>query len=211
MPVIAIDGPSGAGKSTVAAAIAERLGLERLDTGAMYRAVTLVAMRKGVGPDDGAGLGELVRGVTIEVGERVLVDGLDVTDEIRSPAVTATVSQVSAHPAVREVLVDRQRSWVAQRQGGVVEGRDIGSVVFPDAELKLFLTADMRERALRRACQEGISDERRLDDLESAMGRRDGLDKGREASPLVTAADAHVIDSTGRSVEDVVEEALSLL
>jgi len=207
--VIAIDGPAGAGKSTIAAALAQRLALARLDTGAMYRAVTLAALRDGIDPADGTRLAALAKGLDLSVGERVLVDGLDATAEIRGPDVTATVSQVSAHPEVRAELVRRQRAWVESHGGGVVEGRDIGSVVFPEAELKVFLTAAESERARRRMAQAEVDGDH--DAVASDLVRRDRLDSTRGASPLTVAEGAMVIDTTGRSVEGVVEEVLEVL
>jgi cytidylate kinase len=209
--LIAIDGPAGAGKSSVAAAVAARLGLDRLDTGAMYRATTLAALRAGVDPGDGTALGKLLAGATIDVNDRVLLDGTDVTSEIRSPEVTATVSQVSAHPEVRQELVARQRAWVEERGGsGVVEGRDIGSVVFPEATLKIYLTASTSERARRRADQEGQAAPA-AGAVEAALVARDSLDSSRQASPLAVAPGAHVIDSTVSSLDETVEEVLDLL
>ena len=150
-PVIAIDGPAGAGKSTVATAVARRLGLEHLDTGAMYRAVTLAALRQGVDPGDAEACAAIARSMELRVGDRVDPRRRGCRPSIRQPAVTEAVSTVAAHPAVRAELVERQRAWVAAHGGGVVEGRDIGSVVLPDADLKIFLTADTAERARRRA------------------------------------------------------------
>jgi cytidylate kinase len=205
--VVAIDGPSGAGKSTVARGVADRLGLEVLDTGAMYRAVTLAVLDQGVDAGDADACAALARRAQIETGDQVSLDGRDVTRQIRSPEVTAAVSAVSAHPAVRSVLVDRQRAWVDERGGGVVEGRDIGSVVFPDAPLKIFLTADPNERARRRHRDDRSSrDGVQVDDVLSEIDRRDRLDSTREASPLHPAPDAIHIDTTGRSPEDVVDE-----
>ncbi|HEX2192660.1 MAG TPA: (d)CMP kinase [Acidimicrobiales bacterium] len=200
--VIAIDGPVGSGKSTVAAAVAERLGLEHLGTGSMYRAVALAALRQGLDPET-ASPEDLVRVASetrIEVGERVLLDGEDVTDGLRTPEVGGKVSAVAACGPLREVLVGLQRDWVAQRGGGVVEGRDIGSVVFPDADVKVFLTASDEERARRRSGDEDVE----------ALRRRDQLDSSRSASPLTVANGAVVIDSTDRSVEEVVEEIVRL-
>lgn len=217
MTVVAIDGPGGSGKSTVAAALARRLGVERLDTGAMYRAVALAALRRAIPPADGERLGELARGLELEVGDagigdRVLLDGEDVTLEIRSDEVNAVVSVVAAHPGVRRELVARQRAWVARRGSAVVEGRDITSVVLPDADVKVYLTADAAERARRRAgelaARGGGAD---VSDVGESIARRDRLDAGRADSPLVVVADAVVVDSTGKSVDDVVDEVWSLL
>ncbi len=198
--VVAIDGPAGAGKSTVAGAVAERLGVERLDTGAMYRAVAATALSRGIDPADHDAVVAIAEGATIGVGPHVLVDGDDVTALLRTPDVGRAVSVVAANPDVRRHLVERQRRWVRERGGGVVEGRDIGTVVFPEARLKVYLTASPEERARRR-------------DDESAAGvaRRDHIDSTRAASPLVVAEDARQLDTTGRSVEDVVEEVLSWL
>jgi 1-acyl-sn-glycerol-3-phosphate acyltransferase len=203
MPVIAIDGPVGSGKSTVAKAVAERLGLEHLGTGSMYRAVALAALRRDVDPETAPPerLVEVASQTRIEVGEQVLLDGEDVTDQLRSPEVGRGVSAVAACGPLREVLVSLQRDWVAKRGGGVVEGRDIGSVVFPDADVKVFLTATDEERARRRAGDEDVE----------ALRRRDRLDASRSASPLVVAEGAVVIDSTGRPVDDVVDEIVSLV
>ena len=151
MRVIAIDGPAGSGKSTVARALADRLGLRYLDTGAMYRAVAFAALRADVDPEDADVVGSLAADLDIEVGDRVVVDGVDATVEIRGPEVTRAVSTVAANPTVRKELRERQQAWAAANGGGVIEGRDIGSVVFPDAELKVYLTAAPDARAARRA------------------------------------------------------------
>jgi 3-phosphoshikimate 1-carboxyvinyltransferase len=198
--LVAIDGPAGAGKSTVSTTVARRLGLDRLDTGAMYRAVTALALERGVAPDDTAAVAALAHASTIDVGGRVTIDGLDVTDVIRSPAVGRAVSVVAANPEVRRSLVGRQRAWAEAHGGGVVEGRDIGSVVFPQAELKVYLTASAEERARRRH-----------DEAPEGVARRDRIDSTRDASPLREAEDAHLLDTTDRSVDDVVEEVLSWL
>jgi cytidylate kinase len=212
MPLIAIDGPGGAGKSSVAAALAERLGCDRLDTGAMYRAVTLVAARRGISTSDGDRLGELARHLDIEVFGQVTVDGEDVTEAIRAPEVDAAVSAVSAHPAVREALVARQRAWVAARSSGVVEGRDIGTVVLPDAVVKIFLTATPEERARRRAADQASGAEcRDVAATAVAIRARDERDSTRAVSPLQPAADAVVIDSTGRSIASIVDEIAALV
>ena len=198
--VVAIDGPAGAGKSTVSTAVAQRLGLDRLDTGAMYRAVAALALARDVSPDDVETVADLATGATITVGPRVVINGLDVTDVIRSPDVGRVVSVVAANPGVRTQLVARQRVWADAHGGGVVEGRDIGSVVFPGATLKVYLTASAEERARRRH-----------DEAPEGMARRDRIDSTRDASPLREAADAHRLDTTGRTVQDVVEEVLSWL
>ena len=208
MRVIAIDGPAGAGKSTVARALAARLGLEYLDTGAMYRAVTLAAMRHGIDPADVERVAELAVEVSLDVGEHgVLVDGVDATTEIRSREVTAAVSAVAANSRVRAELVRRQRNWANQRGGGVLEGRDIGSVVFPDAALKLYLTASPRVRAERRVAEAGGD----VEEIEAAIARRDHYDSSRTNSPLVEADDATVIDTTGLSIEEVLDRIEQLL
>jgi cytidylate kinase len=198
--VIAIDGPAGAGKSTVSRAVASRLALERLDTGAMYRAVAALALARGMSPDDEAAVAALAADAVIGVGPRVVIDGRDVTDVIRSPEVGRAVSVVAANAEVRRHLVVRQRAWVEEHGGGVVEGRDIGSVVFTDATLKVYLTASPEERVRRRR-----------DESAAGVARRDHIDSTRSASPLVAAPDARVLDTTGRNVQDVVEEVLSWL
>ena len=206
--VLAIDGPAGAGKSTVARGAAVRLGLQVLDTGAMYRAATLACLRAGVDLDDEARCAAVARAIRIEQeGEQTRVDGVDVSREIRSPEVTATVSTVSAHPTVRRIMVDHQRRWAAGRDGGVVEGRDIGTVVFPDARLKIFLNASDEERARRRLQDEAAAGrDIALDALRADIERRDRVDSQRPYSPLAAAADAVIIDTTGRPVEEVVDE-----
>jgi 3-phosphoshikimate 1-carboxyvinyltransferase len=198
--IVAIDGPAGAGKSTISAAVALRLGLDRLDTGAMYRSVAALALAQGVAPDDHDAVAALADGSDIEVGTRVIINGHDVTDVIRSPEVGQAVSVVAANPAVRTQLVARQRAWAQDHGGGVVEGRDIGKVVFPEAELKVYLTASAEERARRR-----------YDESAANVARRDRIDSTRTASPLQQAVDAHLLDTTGRTPHDVVEEVLSWL
>jgi 3-phosphoshikimate 1-carboxyvinyltransferase len=198
--VIAIDGPAGAGKSTVSRAVAARIGLERLDTGAMYRAVAALALARHVPLEDHEAIAALAAGAGIVVGPRVVIDGYDVTDVIRSPEVGRAVSVVAANAQVRTHLVERQRAWAAANGGGVVEGRDIGSVVFPKAEVKVYLTASPEERIRRRH-----------DESAAGVARRDRIDSTRAASPLAQAEDAHLLDTTGRTVQDVVEEVLSWL
>ncbi len=207
--VIAIDGPAGAGKSTVGRALASRLGLAYLDTGAMYRAMTFATQLCGVPEGDLAGVAEIAPSVTIEVGDdgTVIVDGVDATAAIRGREVTDAVSQVAANPAVRTELVQRQRAWVAAHGGGVVEGRDIGSVVFPSAQLKLFVTASPRVRAERRVGEIGGN----IDDTEAAIISRDRKDSTRVHSPLTEADDAIVVDTTGMSIDEVVTHVIELL
>jgi cytidylate kinase len=211
--VIAIDGPAGSGKSTLARAVAERLGYRHLDTGAMYRAVTLLALRAGV-VSDGEACATLARDMTLEVDGIVLLNGEDVTAAIRSPEVDAAVSEVAAHRAVRTELVARQRQWAAESGDVVIEGRDIGSVVFPDARLKVYLTAHPHERARRRAEQllpPRAGGPVAVAEAAAALSKRDDLDSSRAASPLLVPDGAIVVDSTGRAVDEVVEEVLSYL
>jgi cytidylate kinase len=206
--VIAIDGPAGAGKSTVGRALAERLGLAYLDTGAMYRAMTFAALRRGVPEGDLTEVAAMAPDVDIVLdGPTVLVDGADATTAIRGREVTEAVSQVAANPVVREVLVGRQRAWVAERGGGVVEGRDIGSVVFPAARLKLFITASPRVRAERRVQEMGGN----VDEIEAAIIIRDRKDSTREHSPLTETDDAIVVDTTGMTIDEVVAHIMELL
>ncbi len=204
MRVIAIDGPVGSGKSTVAKAVAERLDLPYMESGAMYRVAALAALRRGIDPaaEGAAGaMTELVAEVDMEVGNRVLLDGDDVTADLRSQEVGRAVSAVAAMPGVRTELVRRQREWVEDHGGGVIEGRDIGSVVFPDAELKVFLTASAGERARRRE----------LDETADDLARRDLLDSTRAVSPLIVPQGAVVVDTTARPIDDVVDEIVALL
>ncbi|MFZ4720151.1 MAG: (d)CMP kinase [Ilumatobacteraceae bacterium] len=208
MRVIAIDGPAGAGKSTIGRALAERLGLEYLDTGAMYRAVTFAAMERRVSLDDLDAVAQLSRDVTLEVGDTgVHVDGIDATTAIRTREVTANVSKVAANSGVRAELRARQQRWAAERGGGVVEGRDIGTVVFPDAELKLYLTASPRVRAERRVAEAGGD----VDEIERAIATRDHYDSTRADSPLMEADGATLVDTTGLGIEQVLDHILRLL
>jgi cytidylate kinase len=204
--VIAIDGPAGAGKSTVARAVAAELGFTYLDSGAMYRCVALAAAEAGVDVDDGEALGALAAGLEIGVdGERVLLGERDVTAAIRTPEVTAAASRVSVHPAVREAMVARQRQLIAAGDY-VAEGRDIGTVVSPEAPLKVFLTASDEERARRRAAETGEDFETVLD----AQRRRDSRDTGREHGALRPAGDAVELDTTGLVLEVVVGRVVAL-
>ncbi len=207
MRVIAIDGPAGSGKSTVAKAVADRLDLDYLDTGAMYRAVAFAAMRRGIDPADVEPVSRLARDLELDVATKVTVDGVDATIEIRSPEVTRAVSSVAAMPAVRTELVRRQREWVEAHGGGVVEGRDIGTVVFPKADLKVYLTAADGERASRRS-REML--DLHYDEVAADIARRDHVDSTRAASPLAVADDAVCLDTTGQSIEQVVESVVAL-
>lgn len=203
MRIIAIDGPAGSGKSTVARALAARLELPYLDTGAMYRSVTFAALRRGLDPSDAEVIGRIVGDVEIRLEpEAVLVDGVDATIEIRGPEVSRAVSLVAANPVVRTEMVRRQREWVAAHDGGVLEGRDIGTVVFPDAELKVYLTADPEVRAQRRSQEVTDLD---YETVAADLARRDALDQGRETSPLTEAADAFVLDTTGLTVAEIID------
>lgn len=206
MRVIAIDGPAGSGKSTVARAVAERLGLGYLDTGAMYRAVAFAALKKGVDPADSQGVARIALNLSIVVDGRVTVDGEDATEAIRGPEVTGAVSAVAANPDVRREMVRRQREWASDRDGGVVEGRDIGSVVFPEAELKVYLTASDAARAARRSKEVGTPD---TDKVAADLARRDYLDSTRSTSPLAIADGATVIDTTGHTIDEVVDAVLA--
>ena len=211
--VVAIDGPAGSGKSTVARQVAERAGLRYLDTGATYRALTLALLRRGVPVDDPQAVADAAKAVdlTLELppdpagAARVLLEGVEPGPELRSPEVNAAVSAVAAVPAVRELLVGLQRS-LAGVGGIVVEGRDIGTVVWPGADVKVFLTASEHERARRRG-----DDREGGGETAEALARRDALDSGRAASPTRAAADALVIDSTTRSIDQVVDQLLQLV
>jgi cytidylate kinase len=204
---VTLDGPSGTGKSSVARAVATRLGAAYLDTGAMYRAATVAVLDAGVDLDDPEGIARAVAAADIRVGtaadaELVQVDGVDVAQRIRGAEVTRTVSPVSAVPAVRRMLVDRQRALVAGSDAVVVEGRDIGTVVLPDATLKIYLTAAPETRAERRAGQLGVTDAGRIAEIAADLRRRDEYDSRRADSPLRPAADAVVVE--GRDIGTVV-------
>lgn len=207
--VVAVDGPAGTGKSTVARRLAAWLGARYLDTGAMYRAAALGVLRAGVDPADPTAVSEVVAQRRIEVGtdpdsSSVLLDGDDVSQEIRGSAVTTAVSPVSAVSAVRELLVAQQRQIISDATTGgggiVVEGRDIGTVVAPDASLKVFLTATAAQRAARRAAQDGLDD---VAEVRRAVERRDGFDSSRATSPMCAAEDAVELDTTALDVEAV--------
>jgi CMP/dCMP kinase len=207
--VIAIDGPAGSGKSTVARGLARHLGLEYLDTGAMYRAVTFAALRRGVDPGDPEPTAALARTVDLEVStDAVRVDGVDATIEIRGPEVSRAVSLVAANPEVRAELVRRQREWASTRGGGVLEGRDIGTIVFPDAALKVYLTARPDVRAERRAAEVTQLD---YETVAADMARRDALDQGRADSPLRRADDAVEIDTSEMTVDEIIRELAGMV
>jgi CMP/dCMP kinase len=198
--VVAIDGPAGAGKSTVARALARALGFTYLDSGAMYRAVGLMTTRHGGPPSERAG--EL----QIELGERVVANGEDVTEAIRTPEVSEAASEVATDPRVRQALVQKQRELLASGDW-VAEGRDIGTVVAPDASVKVFLTASPEERARRRATELGTDVRTVLQD----QTLRDAQDTGREHSPLVRAPGAVELDTSGLSIDEVVEQIVDLV
>ena len=211
--IVAIDGPSGAGKSSVSKAAAKELGFNCLDTGAMYRSIAWCALEHGVSLEDESALGEIAREHPItfahEEGDpapkQVFIDGQDVTAEIRTARIDKSVSSVSKHPAVRSALVAQQQR-IGQTGDYVVEGRDIGTVVFPSAQVKVFLTASNEERARRRVAQNeqrgvGSTD---FDEVLADIIKRDEQDQARETSPLVAAPEATIIDSTGTSIEDII-------
>ena len=209
--LVAIDGPAGSGKSSVARAVADKLGIIDLNTGAAYRTVALAALREGVDLEDGDSLADISGRVSLD-GSGAWLDGVLIPDkELRTPEVSAAASTVSARPEVRAVLLDVQREAAkrAREQGGaVVEGRDIGTVVLPDAELKVYLSAAPEERARRRAYQTGREAE--LERIREAMKKRDRQDSERAASPLKPAPDAVVLDTTTLSLEEVVSRVLEL-
>jgi cytidylate kinase len=205
--VIAIDGPAGAGKSSVARAVAGELGFTYLDSGAMYRCVALAALQGGADLDDREAVGALAEGLEIDFdGRRVLLDGDDVSEEIRTPEASAAASQVSVHPRVRAAMVERQRQLIAVGRY-VAEGRDIGTVVSPDSPLKIFLTASDEERARRRAAETGEDFEAVL----AAQRQRDARDTEREHGALRAAEDAIELDTTGFSLDEVVTRVVALV
>ena len=206
--VIAIDGPAGAGKSTVGRRLARRLGLQYLDTGAMYRAVAFAALRRGLPVTDDAAVAELARAMDLSVTEEgVFVDGVDATTAIRTREVTEAVSAVASNTPVRDELRSRQRQWANERGGGVIEGRDIGTVVFPDATLKLYVTASPRTRAERRVGEMGGD----IDEVAASIAERDRRDMTRADGPLRAADGAAVVDTTGLTIDEVVTHIVELL
>lgn len=208
---IAIDGPAAAGKSTIAKKTAERLGYTYIDTGAMYRALSHKALTAGIDINDGAILGETLQEMDLVLvptanGQVVKVDGVDVTEDIRSQEVTAVVSQVAAHEEVRVLMVEKQRE-LAQQAGVVMDGRDIGTHVLPNAELKIFMTASVEERAIRRFKENGVRGiHTPLAELEREIQARDEADMSREVSPLTQAEDAILLDTTAMSIDEVAAE-----
>jgi CMP/dCMP kinase len=212
---IAIDGPAAAGKSTIAKMTAEKLGYTYIDTGAMYRALAHKALNRNIDTTDGEVLEHLLKETEIILqtsnkGQAVIVDGQDVSEEIRSPQVTANVSAVAVHTGVRHLMVDKQRQ-LAEEAGVVMDGRDIGTAVLPDAELKIFMTASVEERANRRHLENekrGITTQ--LEQLKREISERDRIDSERETSPLMQAEDAILIDTTVMSIVEVVERICEL-
>ena len=201
--VIAIDGPAGAGKSTIAKALASRLNMKYLDTGAMYRAVTFEAMLRELDLDDQGAITVMAQECDLHVGlDRVIINGHDATQAIRGTEVTGSVSKVAANSGVRTEMRIRQQEWATSHGGGVIEGRDIATVVFPDAVLKVFLTASPEVRAQRRVDQSGGN----VAEIAAAIAERDLLDSTRADSPLASSSDSVVIDTSDRAIEDVVDE-----
>ncbi len=208
MRVVAIDGPAGAGKSTVARRVAVATGLPFLDTGAMYRCVALVAIRRGVQGDDAVAVADIARTIRINVRDGVTtLDGVDVSGDIRTPEVNSLVSVIATNSAVREVMREAQRRWAAELGGGVVEGRDIGTVVFPDAAVKVFLTASPEVRARRRVAESGGD----VAEVARSIAERDRIDSTRSDSPLRPADGATVVDSSDKPIDEVVAEIVGLL
>ena len=206
--VVAIDGPAGAGKSTVAKALAVALRIEYLDTGAMYRGVTHEVLRRGLEATDIDAVARVAREIDfVQTRDSLHVNGRDATAAIRAPEVDAAVSHVAANTAVRIEMRERQRRWIADHGGGVVEGRDIGSVVFPDATLKVYLVASPLVRAQRRVAQHGGD----VEEIARAIDERDERDSTREDSPLRRMPDAVIVDTSHRSVEQVVGEIARLV
>lgn len=213
--VVAIDGPAGSGKSTIASRLAKKLGYVNLESGAMYRALALKALEQQVSPDDAEALRRLALQTAIRLepqaeSNRILMDGRDVSQRIREADVTLAASRVSIHPAVRQIMVSRQREMGAH--GGVVmEGRDIGTAVFPNAEVKVFLDADARVRAERRVAQNGQISPEEAQRIVEELVERDQRDRTRAVSPLVPAADAVVLDSTDLSIDEAVARVEALV
>ena len=209
MKVIAIDGPAGSGKSTVAQALASRLNLHYLDTGAMYRAVAFAVIHQQIDIHDIEKVIQAAKSLDLQLTqESCVVNGIEATEEIRGQEVTLLVSQVATVPEVRAEMVKRQRTWAEERNGGVMEGRDIGSVVFPDASLKIYLTASEEVRAQRRAAEIEEGD---VASIAADIERRDTVDTQRSASPLMEAEDAIVVDTSEMTLEQVVDHVIELI
>ena len=207
--LITIDGPAGAGKTTVSKLLARELGYRYLDTGALYRAVAWAVRAAGVRPDDDQGLGGVCSALELRIeADRLVVDGRDITGRIRSPEITMLASAVSARPVVRQALLNLQREIGRDREL-VAEGRDMGTVVFPDADLKFFLDATVKQRALRRYAQYEGRHEQTLERIEADIRRRDADDSGRDIAPLMPADDAQTIDSTAMTAQHVVDLMLA--
>ena len=205
--VITIDGPGGSGKSTVAKLVAEQTGLPYLDTGAMYRAITFGVLQRAIDPADWETTDSVLPEIDLDLSaSSVMVDGVDATEAIRGVEVTAHVSAVAANPTVRQVLVELQRQWLHKSGGGVLEGRDIGTVVVPNAALKVYVTASVRERARRRSLETGTD----IDEVEADLIRRDQADSERQDSPFRPAGDAVTVDTTGYAIAEVVDRIVSL-
>lgn len=206
MRVIAIDGPAGAGKSTVARQVSTATGLRYLDTGAMYRCVALAVQQTSTDPHDAEAVGRIAREVTVVIErDAAKLNGVDVSTEIRSSDINGTVSIIAAHTSVRDAMREQQRKWIRDHEGGVVEGRDIGTVVFPDAILKVFLTASPEVRAERRVGQSGGD----IRAVAASIAERDHLDSTRLDSPLTPSRDSVVVDSSNRTIEEVVAEIVA--
>ncbi len=206
--VVAIDGPAGAGKSTVAKALANALKLKYLDTGAMFRAVTSLALSSGTDVHDEAGVSSIAETMDLVMEDgSVFANGINVTADIRSIAVTNAVSTVAANPRVRSNMRDRQREWSHLNSGGVIEGRDIGTVVFPDAVLKVYLTASPRVRAERRVSEAGGN----IDEIERSIAERDLKDSTRADSPLQESADSVLVDTSNRAIDEIVNSIVALV
>ena len=206
--VIAIDGPAGAGKSTIAKALARDLGIAYLDTGAMYRGVTFAVLRKGLSATDVDAVGRVAQSVVfVQTADTLEVDNVDATAAIRTSEIDAAVSHIAANSVVRDEMRLRQRQWIADHNGGVVEGRDIGSVVFPDATLKVYIVATPLVRAERRVAQHGGD----VAEIARAIAERDERDSTRADSPLRQTPDAVVVDTSNRSVDQIVADIRTLL
>lgn len=206
MRVIAIDGPAGAGKSTVARQVSTATGLRYLDTGAMYRCVALAVQQSSTDAHDAEAVGKIAREVSVVIGrDASMLNGIDVSTEIRSSEINGIVSIIAAHTPVRDAMREQQRSWILDHQGGVVEGRDIGTVVFPEAVLKVFLTASPEVRAERRVGQSGGD----IQAVAESIAERDHLDSTRLDSPLKPSRDSVVVDSSNKTIEEVVAEIVA--